>query len=223
MTFQMRMNPKNLCRYIPYIPISIYFSLGIVFFVTINSHSQRSELDEIFDQTCNGELQQTPREKRRLRCRYVHNNVPFRFIAPFKKEELNLDPSIAYYHDSIYEKEIEQIFDASENYVERSTVGDLNHSGYSDVRTSQNTWLDFAAYPFLNNIAQRLRDVTGLSLESGEHLQVANYGLGGHYGAHYDFSEVIITIFITIHMFFMLNNCLLRCSKKMSIMVKEIA
>nr|XP_014086194.1 prolyl 4-hydroxylase subunit alpha-2 [Bactrocera oleae] len=151
---------------------------------------QRSELDEIFDQTCNGELQQTPREKRRLRCRYVHNNVPFRFIAPFKKEELNLDPSIAYYHDSIYEKEIEQIFDASENYVERSTVGDLNHSGYSDVRTSQNTWLDFAAYPFLNNIAQRLRDVTGLSLESGEHLQVANYGLGGHYGAHYDFSEM---------------------------------
>lgn len=169
----------------------------------LNIYSQRTELDELFDKTCNGDLQQTPHEKRYLRCRYVHNNVPFRFIAPFKKEELNLDPSIAYYHESIYEKEIEQIINATEDYVERSKVGDLNHSGYSDVRTSQNTWLDFASHPFLNNIAQRLNDVTGLSLESGEHLQVANYGIGGHYGAHYDFSEVNIILFITINILFM--------------------
>ncbi|XP_050340282.1 prolyl 4-hydroxylase subunit alpha-2-like [Bactrocera neohumeralis] len=154
---------------------------------------RRTELDVLFDKTCNGELQQTPREKRRLRCRYVHNNVPFRFIAPFKKEELNLDPSIAYYHESIFEKEIERILNATEDYVERSMVGDLENSTYSDVRTSQNTWLDFKVHPFLNNIAQRLRDATGLSLESGEHLQVANYGIGGHYGAHYDFSEMLET------------------------------
>ncbi|XP_011192271.3 prolyl 4-hydroxylase subunit alpha-2 [Zeugodacus cucurbitae] len=152
-------------------------------------YMQRTELDELFEKTCNGDLQQTPREQRNLRCRYEHNNVPFRFIAPFKKEELNHDPPIAYYHESIHESEIQQIINATENNVERSKIGDVNQAVYSDIRTSQNTWLELETRPFLKNIVQRLKDVTGLSLESGEHLQVANYGIGGHYGAHYDFSE----------------------------------
>ncbi|XP_053950575.1 prolyl 4-hydroxylase subunit alpha-2 [Anastrepha ludens] len=150
---------------------------------------QRSEIEKLFDSVCNGDVHQTPREQRNLRCRYVHNNVPFCFIAPFKKEELNHDPAVAYYHEAIYDSEIQRILDQAVDKVERSMVGSEENHNTSDVRTSQNTWLDFEEHSFLNNMAQRLRDITGLVLETGEQLQVANYGIGGHYGAHYDFTE----------------------------------
>ncbi|XP_036325363.1 prolyl 4-hydroxylase subunit alpha-2 [Rhagoletis pomonella] len=148
--------------------------------------SKRFELDSLFDSVCNGDLQQTPGEKRDLRCRYVHNNVPFCFIAPFRKEELSQDPPVAYYHEVIYDSEIERILNETEHNVQRSMV---DNGTFSDVRTSQNTWIDFEEHSFLNNLAQRLRDITGLILETAELLQVANYGIGGHYGAHYDFAE----------------------------------
>ena len=37
---------------------------------------------------------------------------------------------------------------------------------------------------------QRIHQITGLELETAEELQVANYGLGGHYEPHFDFARV---------------------------------
>ena len=36
----------------------------------------------------------------------------------------------------------------------------------------------------------RVADVTGLNMETSEELQVANYGMGGHYEPHFDFARV---------------------------------
>lgn len=33
------------------------------------------------------------------------------------------------------------------------------------------------------------QDMTGLTMETAEDFQVQNYGIGGHYAVHYDFSE----------------------------------
>ncbi|XP_067623244.1 uncharacterized protein [Eurosta solidaginis] len=159
-------------------------------FEGVSSQSEKlTEVEQLFEEVCSGDLQQTPRKKRKLRCRYVHNNVPFRYIAPFKKEELNHDPPIAYYHEFVTENEINKISDKTEDSVQRSLVGSAQKPVQSDYRTSQNTWLNFSDHAFLKTIAQRLKDLTGLSLDSGEPLQVANYGIGGHYGPHYDFYE----------------------------------
>lgn len=113
-------------------------------------------------------------------------------LAPFKVEELSLDPKIAYYHETIYENEIGKIIEFGEENVQRSQVGDITVSTVSDIRTGQNTWLWYEKHSFLNAVSQRLNDITGLSLESAEPLQVATYGIGGHYGPHHDFSDVRI-------------------------------
>jgi hypothetical protein len=37
---------------------------------------------------------------------------------------------------------------------------------------------------------KRIEMMTGLTVESAEFLQIARYGIGGHYGPHWDFSRV---------------------------------
>lgn len=149
-----------------------------------------SKLQSLYSKVCNGEVQQTAREKRHLRCRYVTNNVPFYFVGPLKMEELNLEPFVAYYHQIIYDNEIKQIIGTVEGSIERSKVGENKHSRYDEVRVSKNSWLSFAEHPFLDKISKRLEDITGLTIKTGEPLQIANYGIAGHYGPHHDFFPV---------------------------------
>lgn len=40
------------------------------------------------------------------------------------------------------------------------------------------------------NVCQRVADMTGLTVETAEELQVVNYGIGGHYEPHFDFARV---------------------------------
>lgn len=38
-------------------------------------------------------------------------------------------------------------------------------------------------------ISRRIEDMTELSMTTAEELQVVNYGIGGHYAAHFDFAR----------------------------------
>ncbi|XP_061396366.1 prolyl 4-hydroxylase subunit alpha-2 [Musca vetustissima] len=154
-----------------------------------------SEIERLYNQVCSGEVEQTPQEKRHLRCRYVTNNVPYYFLGPFKMEELSADPFVAFYHEVIYDNEIDQIISSVEDSIERSKVGGNADSRYDEIRVSKNSWLDFKEHRFLDPIAQRLEDMTGLTIETGEELQVANYGIAGHYGPHHDFHSGVIEDF----------------------------
>ncbi|TMW47303.1 hypothetical protein DOY81_007613, partial [Sarcophaga bullata] len=147
---------------------------------------KKSRLQELYRQVCNGELTQTAKELRNLRCRYAHNNVGFYMIGPLKMEQLNLDPFVAVYYEAINDHEIEQIIAATEQRVEKSKVGAYKTSIYSELRTSKHAWLWNESY--LENLRQRIEDITALSTASEEPLQVVNYGMGGHYAPHYDFA-----------------------------------
>lgn len=54
-------------------------------------------------------------------------------------------------------------------------------------RVSKSAWLEDEEHTYVRNVGQRITDMTGLSLESAEKLQVVNYGIGGHYEPHIDF------------------------------------
>jgi prolyl 4-hydroxylase len=42
----------------------------------------------------------------------------------------------------------------------------------------------------VERVNRRLHLMTNLEMETAEELQVANYGIGGHYDPHYDFARV---------------------------------
>lgn len=141
---------------------------------------------------CRGDLKQTPAQQRKLICKYVTNNVPFLKIAPLKLEEANSSPYIVIYHEVLYDKEIEVVKDLARPRFKRATVqnsvtGKLETASY---RISKSSWLKTEEHKYIEDIVQRTEDMTGLDMIAAEELQVVNYGIGGHYEPHYDFSRV---------------------------------
>lgn len=43
---------------------------------------------------------------------------------------------------------------------------------------------------YVAQIDNRIEAISGLTMSTAEQLQVVNYGIGGHYEPHYDFSRV---------------------------------
>ncbi|KAH8383041.1 hypothetical protein KR009_006461 [Drosophila setifemur] len=156
---------------------------------------ESKESFQLYKRVCRGDLRQSPREQRNLRCFLSHQNVAFYHLGPFKMEQLNLHPHVAYVHEAISDSEMELIIEHGLGQVERSRVGQSENATTSDIRNSANTWLWFEHNPWLSKIKQRLEDITGLSTESAEPLQLVNYGIGGQYEPHFDFVEDAQSVF----------------------------
>ncbi|KAH8363368.1 hypothetical protein KR084_009077 [Drosophila pseudotakahashii] len=153
------------------------------------TEKEQKESYQLYKRVCQGELHQSPREQRNLKCWLSHQGVFYHLLSPFKIEQLNLDPYVAYVHEVLRESEMEMIMDHGKGHMQRSMVGQSENSTTTDIRTSQNTWLWYEQNPWLSQIKQRLEDVTGLSTESAEPLQLVNYGIGGQYEPHFDFMD----------------------------------
>ncbi|XP_033244634.1 prolyl 4-hydroxylase subunit alpha-1 isoform X1 [Drosophila miranda] len=147
------------------------------------------ESQELYQRVCRGELRQSPKEQRYLRCWLSHQDEPYQRLSPFKVEQLSGDPYVAYFHDVLSDKESELIIEHGKGQVTRSEIGQTGNSTVSEIRTSQNTWLWYENNPWLADIKQRLEDITGLSTDTAEPLQLVNYGIGGQYEPHFDFMD----------------------------------
>ncbi|KAL9898422.1 prolyl 4-hydroxylase subunit alpha-1-like [Glossina fuscipes fuscipes] len=143
----------------------------------------------IYGKICRGEVTKTPREQRDLRCFYVYENNKFSRLAPFKVEELNLDPEVKIFHNILTDETIEIIKKFASPHLVRSTVFSKTGNGRAkhNYRISKNAWLTYDSHPSLLRMLRDLHDITGLDTMCSEPLQVANYGLGGHYEPHVDF------------------------------------
>ncbi|XP_065360119.1 prolyl 4-hydroxylase subunit alpha-2 [Calliphora vicina] len=142
-----------------------------------------------YEKVCREEIQQSPAEKRNLRCRYHTGNCAFCKLAPIKVEELHLDPLVMVFHDMISDEKIEKIKELAIPNMKRSTVraeSDAS-SRKRNYRISKNAWLPYNNHPYMEQMLRDLHDVTSLDMTYSEELQVANYGLGGHYEPHFDF------------------------------------
>jgi len=142
---------------------------------------------KMYELTCRGEMKPSDAIIARLHCRYTHNNVPFLRIAPLKLEEAFLDPYIVVYHNVMTDSEIDIVRQLAKPRFKRATVqnhktGELEFAHY---RISKSAWLKDEEHEAVARIVQRTEDMTTLSMNTAEELQVVNYGIGGHYEPHY--------------------------------------
>ncbi|CRK98253.1 CLUMA_CG011615, isoform A [Clunio marinus] len=144
--------------------------------------------NELISAVCTGTAKRTDKELSQVHCRYVSKS-PFSKIAPFKVEEASLDPYIVVFYDVISNDEIEIFKSTAKEGLKRASV--LNPDSTSridDVRVAKLHWQADTQGGVFERVSKRVGDMTGLNMKTAEIWQTQNYGIGGHYGAHYDFT-----------------------------------
>ncbi|RMB96799.1 hypothetical protein DUI87_26866 [Hirundo rustica rustica] len=129
---------------------------------------------------------------KRLFCRYHDGNRnPHLLIAPFKEEDEWDSPHIVRYYDVMSDEEIEKIKQLAKPRLARATVRDPKTGvlTVASYRVSKSSWLEEDDDPVVAKVNQRMQQITGLTVKTAELLQVANYGMGGQYEPHFDFSR----------------------------------
>ncbi|XP_021513912.1 prolyl 4-hydroxylase subunit alpha-2 isoform X1 [Meriones unguiculatus] len=148
---------------------------------------------DVYESLCRGEgIKLTPRRQKKLFCRYHHGNrVPQLLIAPFKEEDEWDSPHIVRYYDVMSDEEIARIKEIAKPKLARATVRDPKTGvlTVASYRVSKSSWLEEADDPVVARVNRRMQHITGLTVETAELLQVANYGMGGQYEPHFDFSR----------------------------------
>jgi len=161
------------------------------------SVSERSLIDNspneqtIYKKLCRGEKTKFSVTDKDLKCSYYYGHHPVLKIAPFKQEELNLNPRIVMFYDVLSESETYAVKSIATPRFRRATVqnyktGELETAQY---RISKTAWIKREEDDAIENIYKRVGAVTGLNMETSEELQVSNYGIGGHYEPHFDFAR----------------------------------
>ncbi|KAM6911334.1 prolyl 4-hydroxylase subunit alpha-2 isoform 2-T2 [Lycodopsis pacificus] len=148
---------------------------------------------EKYEALCRGEgLQMNEARRSRLFCRYQDGKRnPRLLLKPTKEEDEWDSPHIVRYLEVLSHQETEKIKELAKPRLARATVRDpktgvLTTANY---RVSKSAWLEEVDDPVIVRVNQRIEDITGLEVDTAELLQVANYGVGGQYEPHYDFSR----------------------------------
>ncbi|KAK3598748.1 hypothetical protein CHS0354_028800 [Potamilus streckersoni] len=152
---------------------------------------RNSEEFVIYERLCRGEKTQEYMYQHKLVCRYRDNKNPLLILQPVKEEEVYLDPWLVIYHDVISDREINIIKQLAVPKLGRATVhnvvtGKLEIANY---RISKSAWLRAEDHPVIDRLNKRIQAITGLDVETAEELQIANYGIAGHYEPHFDFAR----------------------------------
>uniref|UniRef100_A0A8C7ZKD3 procollagen-proline 4-dioxygenase n=1 Tax=Oryzias sinensis TaxID=183150 RepID=A0A8C7ZKD3_9TELE len=148
---------------------------------------------ETYEALCRGEgLQLTEARRSRLFCRYHDGKrSPRLLLKPIKEEDEWDSPHIVRYLNILSDQEIEKIKELAKPRLARATVRDPKTGVLTTApyRVSKSAWLEGEDDPVIDRVNQRIQDITGLTVETAELLQVANYGVGGQYEPHFDFSR----------------------------------
>ncbi|XP_033225929.1 prolyl 4-hydroxylase subunit alpha-1-like [Belonocnema kinseyi] len=139
---------------------------------------------------CRGDTLLPADIQKKLKCRYIDRGVPFLKIAPFKEEEVYVDPKIVVYHDVIYEEEIENIKSLSEPMLKSAQIfnkitGKLEHS---KARVTKIAFIKDEKNKHVKLLSRRVEHITGLTVDTAEQLQIGYYEIGGFYQPHFDFA-----------------------------------
>ena len=121
-----------------------------------------------------------------------------------------MDPYVIFIHDVIPDHQMEAIKNKAQPQMERSKVyaTDGSHTEVAYYRTSKTAWFKYDQHKYTQQWLQHVKHVTGLNVDQAEDLQIANYGLGGHYEPHFDFFTVI-NMKTLRNIFYLILNALL--------------
>jgi prolyl 4-hydroxylase len=145
----------------------------------------------LMQKACRGNLTRSPAETKNLRCRMVSFSA-FSMIGPFKLEEASIEPYVVIYHEVLSDAEVDRLIEIARQKQSKAMVGAVNGNGIKprsedESRLAQLMWMYNIEYPREAGVLNvRFEDMTGLSMETSEPLQIQNYGVGGHYYSHYD-------------------------------------
>ncbi|XP_059046367.1 prolyl 4-hydroxylase subunit alpha-2-like isoform X2 [Achroia grisella] len=144
-----------------------------------------------YESLCRGDMYLPSYFTKDLHCRYLTENHPFLKLARVKMEIIYLNPDVVVFHEVMSDDEIEYIKSLAKPRFKRAVVhdprtGELVPANY---RISKSGWLRDEESDVVSKISQRVADITGLSMDTAEELQVVNYGIGGHYEPHFDFAR----------------------------------
>lgn len=122
---------------------------------------------------------------------YYKRDRAFLKIAPFKVQIMRFNPLAVLFKDVISDEEVETIQWLATPKLNRATVqnsetGQLETASY---RISKSAWLKGNIHEVVGRVNQRLELMTNLEMSTAEELQIANYGIGGHYDPHFDFAR----------------------------------
>ncbi|GFR25007.1 prolyl 4-hydroxylase subunit alpha-1 [Trichonephila clavata] len=141
---------------------------------------------------CRGERLISTEEESKLLCRLDNRGHPYLLLRPLRVEERSRNPYVVVYHDLLTEAQTDLLKQIAEPKLSRSMVQAGKGSEVVSVsRTSQNAWVGPHDHPLMTKVYHLVEIVTGLSTdvdnEHAEVVQIANYGMGGHYTPHHDY------------------------------------
>ncbi|XP_042891211.1 prolyl 4-hydroxylase subunit alpha-1-like isoform X2 [Penaeus japonicus] len=146
---------------------------------------------QAYERLCRGEGKLPEKLVSRLNCFYKSGPSAYLRLSPVKTEIVHIHPTISIYHDVLTDGEIAVIKELATPTFKRATVqnyktGELETASY---RISKSSWLKADDSEVVARVNQRIEDITGLNMQTAEELQVANYGIGGHYEPHFDYAR----------------------------------
>ncbi|TKR57846.1 hypothetical protein L596_030492 [Steinernema carpocapsae] len=159
--------------------------------VNIRPDDKRNNTErDMYETLCRNEVPVSTKDTSKLYC-YYKRDRPFLILAPFQVEILRFNPLAVLFKNVIYDKEIEIIQDLAKPKLSRATVfnPDQNEPTTASFRTSKSAWLKEWEHEVIGRITQRIDLMTNLDQTTAENLQIANYGIGGHYDPHVDFAH----------------------------------
>ncbi|KAI6242530.1 Procollagen-proline 4-dioxygenase [Aphelenchoides fujianensis] len=143
----------------------------------------------IYEALCRNEVPVNAKETSGLYC-YYKRDRPFLRVAPFKVEILRFSPLVVMFRDVISDDEIEVIQQLAGPKLARAVVqnSQTEQSEPAAYRISKSAWLKDEDHEVVARVSTRMEQMTNLKIETAEKLQIANYGIGGHYEPHIDFA-----------------------------------
>ncbi|WKY00172.1 hypothetical protein Q1695_014772 [Nippostrongylus brasiliensis] len=141
----------------------------------------------IYEALCRDEVPVSTKDISKLYC-YYKRDRPFLVYAPIKVEIKRFNPLAVLFKDVISDDEIETIQELAKPKLARATVHDAASGKLvtATYRISKSAWLKGWEDEVVERVNRRIDMMTNLEMETAEELQIANYGIGGHYDPHFD-------------------------------------